>query len=230
MLKKALCLMVLGLAIITAATAQEFSEVDSASAQLVIQVNGGFNLWATRQGSGATANAPFGLLGSLQFFYSWNPGSIWGGPEMEAAGTEIGFGIEVAYLPMYFGVFNTNGGLSTSSNQTALLFLPLTLQARISIRAAYVQMGAGFAPFIGSIQRLSGTDTLSAQGYFFAKFELGFTIELFPSFNLNIGGAAYIPFTQIMSVTYGSSSIMDNNPLDTVPLQISIRAGITIEI
>jgi hypothetical protein len=168
----------------TAAYTEDESGEDH-SRKFITKVEGGFNLWCDAlldTDMEDVDRMPGGVMGAVQALYTIIP--------------NIAVGVEVAYLPMYYGTYLEWG---PTEYQFTLSFLPVTLEAVFDNADLFAALGVGYAPFIGNTRRITG-ETIDVTGFFFAKIEVGFNlIRLGDRFMLHGGLAAYLGFTPALS-------------------------------
>jgi hypothetical protein len=154
-----------------------------------------------------------GISASVQGYYGWVPGFSIGG--------------EIALLTAYSGTLNLDGTYWDAT----MTYLPVSVGCQLRgpdsvFFGAVVVAAAGFgyAPFIGSVQRISGTGAAPGDGFFFAKVDIGLSLTVIGAFSLRAGVVVYIPFSRLFTPDSGGFSVSSNMP----DMLISLRAGILL--
>ena len=175
------------------------------NSQLAIRAAAGYNFWVSEAIMDSPSEASAGgFTASVGVYYSIYPG--------------IALGVEAAYLPLYFGNYPTSG----ATYDLDLSFLPIAAGLNFSSGALSCSLEIGYAPFIGSLDRISGTASLSADGFFFFKSETSIVVISFGNVLLHVSADVYLPLTFMLS------SLEDEYGMAVMEFQLSLKAGVTV--
>jgi hypothetical protein len=206
MMRKTLCIFCLAVGVVIPGFSQEITDgtFGIGDPRLIIKTAAGYNSWITEYMRNTSPGAG-GFTGSVGVYYGRFPG--------------IAVGAEIAYLPCYFGGYSPDWSTIYTID---LSFLPISANLYVSSGVYFLTMGIGYAPFIGKLQRTSGTGSLAANNFFFFRLESGFNILTFGDIMISIGVDLDFPFSFMLTPfdNYTDISFME--------IQLSLKAGVTI--
>jgi hypothetical protein len=154
--------------------------------------------------SGKTGITPGGLSFAAQAYF----GDVSG----------IMGGIEVAYLPLIYGKFDTG----SSTFETSVVFITIGANVQLNYGFGFSELDVGYAIFVGEVKTESGTETLDAENPIFINIGTGLIFDISDSIATSININDYIPITSPLAGTAA----------EDVPALLwmtwSIRAGVQL--
>jgi hypothetical protein len=100
-------------------------------------------------------------------------------------------GVEIAYLPLIYGKFDTG----SSTFETSVVFIAASANVQLNYGFGFTELGIGYGFFVGSIDSTSGSESMNAEGPVFVKIGTGLKFNITDAMAISIALHDYIPIT-----------------------------------